>query len=598
MNLYKPNIIKNFFYSLKKIYKIDKIFVFETIIHTIISALVTFMYPYILKIAIEAIEQKFSFKELILKVFIVTVSVMILVFINQVCWRDTSYRARKLSALFTRKYHLNSLKTDYEKFEQPESQDAFEKGARALGTRSGFLGLYTNMFNTISKVITFIISCGIILRVSIWLILIIVILAILKLLLTNYNTKKEKTNFHDKTPSIWRKISYTNNISRNLSIGKDLRVYKMDEFIDMERQKTIDEYMSLYKKEEIRSNILGTIINIIHILDEVALYSFMIYEVINNNMSIADFTFIIASIRTLSSSLTVIINNFSNNLSYSLQINDYRKFETLDLAFNSETKHLVADDVEIEFKNVSYSYYMQEGYTLKNISFKIKKGERIALVGHNGAGKTTLVKLICGFYHPTEGEIFINGININEIDRESLMKLIAPVFQDSNHYAVSIKENVAMETIGNIDDEKLYKALSLAGLTKKIECLKNGVDTIITRDMDDSGIELSGGESQKLAIARAIYKNAPFVILDEPTSALDPIAEKELYMNLNNIINNHSAIFISHRLSSTKFCDRIFFLEKGELLEVGTHKELMKIDSEYKKLFNMQAEYYKEADEV
>ena len=549
MNLDKPNIIKNFFFSLKKIYKKDKIFVFETIVHTIISALVVFMYPYILKMAIEAIEQNLSFKELILRVLIVIIIVMILVFINQACLRDKSYRARKLSALFTREYHLNSLKTDYEKFEQPESQDAFEKGSRALGTRSGFIGLYTNMFTTISKVITFIIGCGIILSVSIWLIVIIVILAIIKLILTNYNTKKEKTNFHDKTPGLWRKISYTNNISKNLTIGKDLRIYEMDKFIDMERQKTIDEYMRLYKKEEIRSNILGTIINLIHILDEVALYSFMIYEVINNNMSIADFTFIIASIRTISRSLTVIINNFSNNLSYSLQVNDYKKFQLIDLSFNGATIPLATDEIEIEFKNVSYSYYMQEGYTLKNISFKINKGERIALVGHNGAGKTTLIKLICGFYHPTEGEILINGVNINEIDRESLIKLIAPVFQDSNHYAVSIKENVAMETLDNIDEERLYNALDLAGLTQKIESLKSGVDTVITRDMDDTGVELSGGESKKLSIARAIYKNAPFVILDEPTSALDPIAESKLYMNLNKIINNHSAIFISHILS-------------------------------------------------
>lgn len=597
MNLNKPNIIKNFFYSLKKIYKTDKIFVFETIVHTIISALVVFMYPYILKMAIEAIEQNLSFKELILKVLIVIVSVMILVFINQVCWRDTFYRARKLSALFTRDYHLDSLKTDYEKFEQPESQDAFEKGSRALGTRSGFIGLYTNMFTTISKVITFIIGCGIILRVSIWLIVIIIVLAILKLLLTNYNTKKEKTNFRDKTPGLWRKIAYTDNISKNLTIGKDLRIYEMNKFIDMERQKTIDEYMRLYRKEEIRSNIIGTIIECLHIIDEITLYAFMVYEVINNDMSIADFTFIIASIRTLSRSLTVIINNYGNNLSYSLQVNDYRKFKLLDLSFNDAKIPLVTDEVEIEFKNVGYSYYMQEGYTLKNISFKINKGEKIALVGHNGAGKTTLIKLICGLYHPTEGEILINGININKIDRKSLIKLIAPVFQDSNHYAVSIKENVAMETIGEIDDEKLYKALKLAGLSQKIESLKDGIDTIITRDMDDKGVELSGGESQKLSIARAIYKDAPFVILDEPTSALDPIAESELYMNLNKIINNHSAIFISHRLSSTKFCDRIFFLEKGELLEVGTHDELMNVDSEYKKLFNMQAEYYKEVDE-
>lgn len=597
MDFTKPNIIRNFFYSLKKIYKVDKIYVIETIVYTVISALIVFMYPYILKIAIEAIEQNLSFKELIIKVLAIVIIVLILVFINQVCWRDKAYRARKLSVIFTREYHLESLKTDYEKFELPESQDAFEKGSRALGVRSGFIGLYTNMFTTISKIITFIIGCGIILRVSFWLIGIIVLLAILKLLLMSYNTKKEKSNFHDKTPGLWRKINYADNISKNLSIGKDLRIYEMDEFIDMERQKTIDEYMRLYKKEEIRSNFINIVIEILNILDEIVLYAFMIYEVINYNMSIADFTFIIAAIRTLSSSLTIIINNYSNNLSQSLQVNDYREFTMMDLSFNGNTRPFSWDEVEIEFKNVSYSYYMQEGFTLKNLSFKIHKGERISIVGHNGAGKTTLIKLICGFYHPTEGEILINGVNINEIDRESLIKLIAPVFQDSSHYAVSIKENVAMETIGNIDEEKLYNALELAGLTKKVKELKNGIDTIITRDMDDTGVELSGGESQKLSIARAIYKDAPFVILDEPTSALDPLAEYDLYINLNKIINKNSAIFISHRLSSTKFCDRIFYLEKGELIEVGTHEELMSIDSEYKKLFNMQAEYYKEAKE-
>jgi len=597
MDFNKPNIIRNFFYSLKKIYKVDKIYVIETIVYTVISALIVFMYPYILKIAIEAIEQNLEFKELIIKVLVIVIIVLILVFINQVCWRDKFYRARKLSAIFTREYHLESLKTDYEKFELPESQDAFEKGSRALGVRSGFIGLYTNMFTTISKIITFIIGCGIILRVSFWLIGIIVLLAILKLFLMSYNTKKEKSNFHDKTPGLWRKINYTDNISKNLSIGKDLRIYEMDKFIDMERQKTIDEYMRLYKKEEIRSNFINIVIESLNILDEIALYAFMIYEVINHNMSIADFTFIISAIRTLSSSLTAIISIYSNNLSQSLQVNDYRKFMMMDLSFDGNTKPFDWNEVEIEFKNVSYSYYMQEGYTLKNLSFKIHKGERIALVGHNGAGKTTLIKLICGFYHPTEGEILINGVNIDEIDRESLIKLIAPVFQDSNHYAVSIKENVAMEAVGCIDEEKLYNALNLVGLKKKIKELKNGVNTIITRDMDDTGVELSGGESQKLSIARAIYKDAPFVILDEPTSALDPLAEYDLYINLNKIINNHSAIFISHRLSSTKFCDRIFYLEKGELLEVGTHEELMSIDSEYKKLFNMQAEYYKEAEE-
>ena len=311
------------------------------------------------------------------------------------------------------------------------------------------------------------------------------------------------------------------------------------------------------------------------------------------SMSIADFSFVISSIRTLRNSLTTIIYNYSNNLNYSLQVNDYRKLIGMDLSVDKNLKEYEAESIEIEFKNVSYSYYMQEGYSLKNVSFKIKKGERIALVGNNGAGKTTLVKMLCGFYHPTEGEILINGVNIETIDRNSLAKLIAPVFQDTNHYAISVKENIAMSKTAGIDDKKIKNAINLTDLKEKIDKLPYGVDTIITRELEDNGIELSGGENQKLSIARAVYKNSPLIILDEPTSALDPLAEYNLYNNFNNIIKDHSAIFISHRLSSTRFCDRIFFLEEGELKEVGTHSELMSYDSKYKKLFDMQAEYYK-----
>mgnify|MGYP003288725537 CR=1 FL=1 len=589
----KTNIIKNFFYSFKKIIKVDKMYIFETIIKAISSAISAYIGPYILKIAVEAIESNKSFKELAIKVLFAVVLLLVLAIINAFCWNDTMYRQRKISNILTREYYLVSLKTDYQKFELPEAQDAFEKGSRALGSYSGMIGLYSNMITTISQVFIFLIGCAIIFRVSIWLIVITIALAILKLILSDYNTKKAKTNFYDKTPGLWRKINYTDNISRNLGIGKDLRIYEMDKFIDQERQNTIDEFMKLYKKEEIRRNIVVGIIKILYVLDEIFLYMFVINKVINNNMSIADFTFVISSIRTLRNSLMVIIQMYNNNLSYSLQVNDLRKFENMDLSVANNLEKYQADSIEIEFKNVSYSYYMQEGYSLKNVSFKIKRGERIALVGNNGAGKTTLVKLLCGLYHPTEGEILINGINIETIDRKSLANLIAPVFQDINHYAISVKENIAMKDSDKCNHDKITESIEITDLSNKIEKLKENIDTVITRELDENGVELSGGESQKLAIARAVYKNAPLIILDEPTSALDPLAEYNLYNNFNKIIKNNCAIFISHRLSSTKFCDRIFLLNKGELKEVGTHEELMSYDSEYKELFNMQAEYYK-----
>jgi len=593
MNKEKANIIRNFFFSVKKIFKADKIFVFESLLQAIISAMTAYMASYILKIAVDGLETGKEFKDVMINVTTVVIVLLILAIINSFCWNDISYRKNKISAILTKEYYLKSLETDYEKFELPEAQDTFEKGGRALGGYNGMVGLFSNMITTISQVLVFAIGCAIIFSVSIWLIVITVGLAIIKLILKDYNTKKAKTNFYDKTPGLWRRITYTDNISRNLTIGKDLRIYEMDKFIDEERETTVKEFLKLFKKEEIRKNIINGLITILNIFDEVFLYVFVVYEVLHNNMSIADFSFVISSIRTLRNSLTTIIYNYSNNLNYSLQVNDYRKLINMDLSVDKNLKEYEAESIEIEFKNVSYSYYMQEGYSLKNVSFKIKKGERIALVGNNGAGKTTLVKMLCGFYHPTEGEILINGVNIETIDRNSLAKLIAPVFQDTNHYAISVKENIAMSKTAGIDDKKIKNAINLTDLKEKIDKLPNGVDTIITRELEDNGIELSGGENQKLSIARAVYKNSPLIILDEPTSALDPLAEYNLYNNFNNIIKDHSAIFISHRLSSTRFCDRIFFLEEGELKEVGTHSELMSYDSKYKKLFDMQAEYYK-----
>ena len=591
----KTNIIRNFFYSFKKINKIDKFFVFESIFSAITSALIAYIVPYILKLAVEGLENNLEFKDLVFKVSLVVVISLVLAILNSMCFNDKNYRSRKISIILTREYYMSSLNTDYQKFELPEAQDAFEKGGRALGGYSGLVGLFGGIINTFSQVLVFIIGCGIIFSVSIWLIVITVFLAIFKLVLKDYNTKKTKTNFHDKTPALWRKISYTDNISRNLGIGKDLRIYEMDKFIDAEREKTVHEFLKLYKKEEIRKNIINGIINILNVLDEIFLYGFVVYAVVNDQMTIAEFSFVIASIRTLRNSLMGIIQIYGYNLGYSLEVNDYRKFLRMDLSVNSDLTAFEEEvnNIEIEFKNVSYSYYMQEGYSLKDVSFKIKRGERIALVGNNGAGKTTLVKLLCGLYHPTSGEILINGINIETISRESLADLVAPVFQDTSHYAISVKENIAMDNNSKIDDSLIKSAINLTELNEKINKLPNGIDTVITRELDETGIELSGGENQKLSIARAVYKNAPLIILDEPTSALDPLAEYNLYNNFNKIIKDSSAIFISHRLSSTKFCDRIFLLDHGSLKEVGTHNELMSYDSDYKKLFDMQAEYYK-----
>ena len=592
MKKVKANIVRNFLYSLKKVYSVDKGYVFKSLISTILRAINTFMYPYILKTAVEGIEQKKEFSEIVFDVLIIICIAFVTSLLTNLISNDFWHRNRKISVLLTREFYFNSLNADYEKFERTEAQDAFEKASRALNNYSGITGLVSNVVRSLSFLLTFFIACSIIFSVSIWLIIAIVSLAILKLVLENYKQVSAKKYFYDKTPQLWRRINYTDNISRNLTIGKDLRIYEMNKFIDNEREAAINEYMKYNKSNEKRIFIISVIINVLRVLDELFLYGFMIYEVIYNGMSLATFTFMVSSVRTLTNSISGVIGCHGQIINCSLVVNDYIAFSEYDLNVDTGNEEL-SELNSIEFKNVSYSYYMQDGYALKNVSFKISKGERIALVGYNGAGKTTLIKLLCGLYHPTEGEILLNGISIENISRQNLSNLIAPVFQDVMHYAIEIGENVSMKHSDDTDCDKVMDILRLVELDKKIDNLPNRLKTIITRDLDDNGVELSGGENQKLSLARAIYKKSPLIILDEPTSALDAIAEHNLYSRFNEIIDDSMAIFISHRLSSTRFCDRIFLLDEGELLEVGTHDELMSKETKYKELFNMQAEYYK-----
>lgn len=246
---------------------------------------------------------------------------------------------------------------------------------------------------------------------------------------------------------------------------------------------------------------------------------------------------------------------------------------------------------EFEFCNVSFSYPESNTYALKNISFKLKEGERIAIVGVNGSGKSTLVKLLCRLYDPTEGEIRLNGINIKNYKYDEYVQLFSAVFQDFKLFSFSLFDNIALSN--ERDKERAKQCLKLAGFEERLEQLSKGLETSLYKDFDVNGIEISGGEAQKIAIARALYQNAPFILLDEPTAALDPVSEYELYLNFDKISSGKTAVYISHRLSSCRFCDCIFVLDQGELVQTGNHKTLIEDTCGiYRKLWNAQAQYY------
>ncbi|MBU5428307.1 ABC transporter ATP-binding protein/permease [Tissierella pigra] len=251
------------------------------------------------------------------------------------------------------------------------------------------------------------------------------------------------------------------------------------------------------------------------------------------------------------------------------------------------------DEYEIEFRNVSFKYPKTNNYVLKNISMKLNIGERLAIVGMNGSGKTTFIKLLCRLYDPDEGEILLNGIDIKKYDYDEYLNLFSIVFQDFKLFSFSLGQNVAASVDYNIS--KVEDILIKAGLKERLATLSKGVETPLYKDFDEDGVEISGGEAQKIALARALYRNAPIIILDEPTSALDPIAEFEIYSKFNELVGTKTAFYISHRLSSCRFCDEIAVFHEGRIVQKGNHESLLKdIDGKYYELWNSQAQYYNE----
>lgn len=589
----KNKVIKNFFTSLRIIYKHEKKYLFLRLFMTIAEPIKVYMYALILNNAIAVLESPNpTFEKLLINVGVATIINLVLGTILRNCQEISWPLSEKLTYKIILERSIQTLELDYELLEEPTGQEALEKATRYNGEWNGIVGLANRGFRTIQYLIQIIIGSAIILTINIWLVVCIISLAVFKIFLENRRQAKVKS-INDEAIPQWRRVNYVNNISTNLSIGKDLRVYNMDRFIEAERTSVFKNILKNIRKRIAYNTTVDIIIHILAAVDSIILYGFLLYEVLNNGMLISTFTFMLASINNVTWSLTYFAREYSNTYRCSLESIDYLVIMGDKYKTKTYTNDLPNENFSIEFKNVYYQYAGQIGYALEDVSFKITKGEKIALVGYNGAGKTTLTKLICGLYHPTKGQILVNGVDIETLKRDELAKAISPVFQETLIYAYDVKSNVSMAYGNSIEYDKVIKATKIAGVDKKIDSLKDKYETMLTRDLEDDGIELSGGESQKLAIARAIYKNAPLYILDEPTSALDPLAEAEIYQNFNEVVGGNSVIYISHRLSSTKFCDKVIVLDNGKIKEMGTHYELLKEDTLYKKLFDMQAEYYK-----
>lgn len=416
--------------------------------------------------------------------------------------------------------------------------------------------------------------------------------------IVDYRFKTLSYNHNEEWITTSRENRYYMTLMSDAQMGKEARVNNLEDWIYNGAQASWKNTIYPFEKNHLKK-VLGnqSIGGAISIIQDVAIYLILALEVIYRSMTVGDFSMYLTAAGTFSSCIIGISSNWSNLIfQTSWYLRDYRK--CIDFARQAKESgghtHIdITENAEIEFRDVSFMYPKTDRMILEHINITIKRGETLSVVGVNGAGKTTFVKLLCRFYEPTAGEILINGIPAKDIPLEEYYNLIGVVFQDFSLFSFTVEENISMDT--ECDKARLEDAIKKSGLEDRIKTLPHGTDTYLYKEFDPDGIELSGGEGQKIAIARAVYRNAPIVIFDEPTSALDPIAEYNIYRNFHDLANGRTSIYISHRLSSTRFTDKIAVFANATIAEYGTHKELLDIDNGiYKKMFSMQAKYYEE----
>ncbi len=393
-----------------------------------------------------------------------------------------------------------------------------------------------------------------------------------------------------------KKIEYANKTATSREFAKDIRMFGLRGWLEDLWGSTMRLYSAFCAKRE-RKYIWANIIDIVlTFLRNGIAYAFLIGITVKNGLPASQFLLYFAALSGFAQWVVEILDKLSVMHKQSLDISTIREFLDWDEPFDLNGGERIAFEpnkqYEIRLDDVSFRYPKADKDTLSHINLTVHPGEKLAIVGLNGAGKTTLVKLVCGFLDPTEGRILLNGEDIRKFNRNDYYALFSAVFQEFSVLDVTVKENVA-QCVDGIDETRVWQCIDKAGLTEKIQSLPKGIETHLGRRVFKDGVEFSGGQTQRLMLARALYKNAPILVLDEPTAALDPIAENDIYQKYNDMTHGRTSFFISHRLASTRFCDRIIFVDSGKIAEEGTHDELLKNGGGYAYMFEVQSKYYR-----
>lgn len=499
----------------------------------------------------------------------------------------------------TSELNRKSLGCCYQLFESKKMRDLLDRASHATQMWDGvqpLTDLPKKSLNLLEAVFSYILFGSVLTFVSPWLVPILTAAPLVNWLCAKAYRKWEYSHREEQS-DIDGKLWYLQSKPSDFGYAKDIRIYGMADWLKDTYQKLSAEKRQWENKSIRRGFVSGLADLLVILLRDGAAYALLIAMALRGEIAVDRFVLCFAAISSFASFIGSIVGSWNSMHSLSLQICDLREYlETAETDGTGEAKvdGMLEKSPEITFDHVSFRYEGAEDDTLRDLSFTIRSGEKIALVGLNGAGKTTLVKLLCGLYAPTSGEIRVNGIPVSKFYRKDYYRLFAPVFQDVKTAFFSLAETVSAKSGSETDYALAEECMRRAGLGEKIDSLPNGIYTKLDKQVNEDGIELSGGEVQKLMLARAMYKNAPVLVLDEPTAALDPIAESRVYEEYLKMAENKSSLFISHRLASTRFCDRIFYLENGRIAEEGTHEFLVKSGGRYAELFEIQSCWYRD----
>ena len=583
---------QNFVYMVKNWVKWDKkslIYFFIRIPAMVLQPIIT---AYIPKAMIDCINEGATVERLTLVVALLSVLVALTTWLTPFMQELLLGSARIIRMRYAVMAFNKNLNTSYINI---ESLDGREKNKRAMEFYRGYYSSSADFIETCNQMLVCIVgvitSLALIYKINIFMILLILATCAAEFFLLKYLNKKEKW-VKDSRSKIFVKFDYYYKLSKDLTASKDIRLYGFTDYFIAGIAKLITGLEDITAKYMHQSVRVGSTRALLNLARELVAYAYLTYLVCRGRLSVSDFIFYFGIITGFSNWIVQLVYNYSN---IERCCNDCRGFRDFieSTEENKDKPSVDFDNVNsIEFKNVNFTYPNAEKRTINNMSFKVNKGENIAIVGENGAGKTTAIKLLCGLYYPTEGDILINGKNNKSFSADSYFDLFSAVFQDYNFLPMTIAENICATS--NYDKEKLNSAFEKAGITDKINALPDKEKSFMIKDVYKNAVDFSGGEKQKLLLAKAIYKNAPVLILDEPTAALDPISENELYLKYNEMTDNKISFFISHRLSSTRFCDKILFIKNGTIAESGTHEELMALKGAYYRMYQIQSYYYQE----